>query len=84
MPKAKIENLMTELHERFGEVGMSTEQERLLADLQTHMHDISEGSVKDPTPLESIQLMIDDLGDNHPNVSAILRELLDTLKNIGV
>lgn len=84
MPKAKIENLMTELHDRFGEMEPSPQQERLLAELQSHVHDVSEGSVKDPTPLESIQLMIDDLGDNHPNVSALLRELLDTLKNIGV
>jgi len=84
MPKAKIENLMSELHERFGEVDMSPQQERLLAELQAHVHDATEGSVKDPTPLESVQLMIDDLGDNHPNVSALLRELLDTLKNIGV
>jgi len=84
MPKAKIENLMSELHERFGEVDMSPQQERLLAELQAHVHDVTEGSVKDPTPLESVQLMIDDLGDNHPNVSALLRELLDTLKNIGV
>lgn len=84
MAKAKIENLMTELHERFGEMETSAQQERLLAELQAHMHDGAEGSVKDPTPLESIQLMIDDLGDNHPNVSALLRELLDTLKNIGV
>lgn len=84
MPKAKIENLMTELHDRFGEMETSPQQERLLAELQAHVHDVSEGSVKDPTPLESIQFMIDDLGDNHPNVSTLLRELLDTLKNIGV
>jgi hypothetical protein len=84
MAKAKIENLMTELHERFGEVEMSAEQQRLLADLEARFQGASAGSVKDPTPLESIQLMIEDLGENHPNVSAILRELLDTLKNIGV
>ena len=84
MARAKIENLMSELHERFGEVGTSPQQERLLAELQARVHDVSEGSVKEPTPLETIQVMIDDLGDNHPNVSALLRELLDTLKNIGV
>jgi Predicted hydrolases or acyltransferases (alpha/beta hydrolase superfamily) len=84
MPKAKIENLMTELHERFGEQQMSAEQQRLLRELQSHVHDVTDGAVKDPTPLETIQLMIDDLGENHPNVSALLRELLDTLKNIGV
>ncbi len=84
MPKARIENLMTELHERFGEQQMSAEQQHLLSELQAHMHDVTDGTVKEPTPLETIQLMIEDLGDNHPNVSALLRELLDTLKNIGV
>lgn len=83
MAKAKIENLMTELHERFGEVEASPQQAQLLEDLQARIHDVSEGPV-DPTPLNTIEMMIESLGEKHPNVTVLLRELLDTLKNIGV
>lgn len=84
MAKAKIENLMTELHERFGELEPSPQQDKLLADLQARMHDLDENGIVDPTPVESIELMLESLGEDHPKVAVVLRELLDTLKNIGV
>ena len=84
MSKAKIENLMTELHDRFGELEPSPQQERLLAELQTHMHETTEGVKSDLTPLETIELLLDNLGGDHPRAAAVLRELMDTLKNIGV
>lgn len=84
MPKARIENLMTELHERFGELEPSPQQEQLLEALQQHIHGVAEGDKPDPTPLETIELLLDNLGEDHPRVVAVLRELMDTLKNIGV
>jgi len=84
MPKAKIENLMTELHDRFGEVEPSPQQTQLLAELQQNMHLTTDSDDADPTPVETIELLLDNLGDDHPRVAAVLRELMDTLKNIGV
>lgn len=84
MPKAKIENLMTELHDRFGEVDSSPQQTQLLAQLEQHMHSVTEGDKSDPTPVETIELLLDNVGEDHPRVAAVLRELMDTLKNIGV
>ncbi len=84
MARAIIENLMTELHERFGELESSPQQERLLADLQAHVHTLGEDGVGDPTPVETVELMLENLGGNHPRIAAVLRELLDTLKNMGV
>lgn len=84
MPKAKIENLMTELHDRFGEVEPSPQQTQLLAQLEQHMHSVTEGDKSDPTPVETIELLLDNVGEDHPRVATVLRELMDTLKNIGV
>lgn len=84
MSKARIEYLMTELHERFGELEPSPQQQRLLAELQTHVHEVTESDKPDPTPLETIELLLDNVRGDHPRVAAILRELMDTLKNIGV
>lgn len=84
MPKAKIENLMTELHERFGEVEPSPQQTQLLAQLEQHMHSVTEGDKSDLTPVETIELLLDNVGEDHPRVATVLRELMDTLKNIGV
>lgn len=84
MPKAKIENLMTQLHELFGEASTSEQQDQLFAQLQAHVHDASESDTPDPTPLETVELMLENLGEEHPRANAVLRELLDTLKNIGV
>lgn len=84
MATTKLENLMTELHERFGEVEPSPQQQQLLDDLQQRIHNVSTGGVGEPTPLDTIEVMIESLGEKHPNVTALLRELLDTLKNIGV
>jgi hypothetical protein len=84
MPKARIENLMTELHDRFGELEPSPQQEQLLAELQKHLHAVTESDKPDLTPVETIELLLDNLGEDHPRVATVLRELMDTLKNIGV
>lgn len=84
MAKAKIENLMTELHERFGEVPASAQQELLLQELQARIEGVSDSDSTTATPMETAELMLESLGEEHPNVTALLRELLDTLKNIGV
>lgn len=82
--QAKIENLISELHELFGDERDSTQQKELLAQLQAHIHDASDSAPVEPTPLESIELLLEEMGESHPKTSAVLRELLDTLKNIGV
>lgn len=84
MPKAKINNLISELNEIFGSNGESEQQKKLMQDLQRHIHNASEKEEEDPTPLEIIETMLENLGEEHPKASLLLRQLLDTLKNIGV
>lgn len=84
MPKSKINNLISELNEMFGSDVPSEQQQQLLRNLESHIHSSTEKSPEDPTPLEIIETMLEDLGEEHPRASLLLKELLDTLKNIGV
>jgi hypothetical protein len=38
MPKAKITNLLTSLHDRFGDDLTSPQQQQLMEDLRNHVH----------------------------------------------
>lgn len=84
MPKQKLENLMSQLHEQFGTVEPSPQQQRLMRDLEAHVHNASEPTPEDPSLIESAELLIESLEGEHPRSTAILREILATLKNIGV
>lgn len=84
MPQKKIANLMTELHEQFGLVEPSPQQEKLMRDIESHIHNASEPTPPDPSLTESAEMLLETLGGDHPRTAAIMRELLDTLKNIGV
>lgn len=84
VPKEKINNLMTELHHTFGLGTTSEQQKKLLEELNAHVHDVNEEAPIDPTPVEIIETMLENLGEEHPKASLLLRQLLDTLKNIGV
>ncbi len=84
MPNTEINNVISELNEIFGAETPSAQQQQLLADLELHIHNSAEKPEADPTPLEIIETMLENLGDQHPKASLLLRQLLDTLKNIGV
>lgn len=84
MPQKKIDSLMSQLHEQFGTVDPSPQQEKLMRDIESHIHNASEPTPHDPSLTESAELLLESLGEDHPRTTAIMRELLDTLKNIGV
>lgn len=84
MPQKKIENLISQLHEQFGTVEPSPQQQKLMRDLESHIHSAGEPTPQDPSLIESAELMLESLGEEHPRTATIVRELLDTLKNIGV
>lgn len=84
MPQQRLENLMSELHEQFGTVEPSPQQQRLMRDLQAHIHSTSEPTPEDPSLIESAELLLESLEGDHPRSTGILREILATLRNIGV
>jgi hypothetical protein len=84
MPDKKIENLMSELHELFGSEEPSPQQQKLLADLHSHIHSSLDPDSHEPSLTETAELIIESVEQEHPRAAAIVRDLLDTLKNMGV
>jgi predicted DNA-binding transcriptional regulator YafY len=84
MPNKKIENLMSELHGLFGSDMPSPQQQKLLEDLQAHIHSSLEPDPLDPSLTETAEMLVESIEQEHPRAVAIIRDILDTLKNIGV
>lgn len=84
MPKEKIENLITELHEKLTAVDSSQQQELLLAQLQAQL-DSWEG----PTPANGdikdiVEELFHELEEKHPKTARITLEILENLGHLGL
>lgn len=84
MPKQKVAHLITDLHERFGDEEISPQQQTLLEQVKTHAHDMSEAAPADPDFLEVVEALVAEVEAEHPRAAAVLEQMLDTLKNIGI
>ena len=84
MPKAKITNLITSLHERFGDDLTSPQQQQLIRDLQSHIHAWDEKEPVDPSFQDAVNLLLEDIEEKHPKAAALVREITHVLQNIGV
>ena len=84
MPKQRIEALISELHDIYGDDQPSEAQKRLLAEVERRIHPAGVPGEPDPVPLETLELLTEELSEEHPRSTAIFREILETLKNIGV
>ena len=84
MPQEKISNLITDLHERFGDDLSSPEQQALMQALQSHAHDLGAAEPVDPSFQETLNLLMEEVEIEHPQAAAILREVMDALKNMGI
>ena len=84
MPKAKITHLMTSLHERFGDDLTSPQQQQLIKDLQSHIHAWNEKEPVDPNFQDTVNVLLEDIEEEHPKAAVIVREIMHILQNIGV
>ncbi|MGD8176811.1 DUF4404 family protein [Marinimicrobium sp. ARAG 43.8] len=85
MPQEKIRNLMTRMHETFGSDQPSDQQKHLMEQLELHTHPRGmKDTYGEPVPLETLELLVEDMEAEHPRTAAAMREILETLKNIGV
>ena len=84
MPKTKITNLITSLHDRFGDDLTSTQQQQLIKDLQSHIHAWDETEPVDPDFQDTVNLLLEDIEQEHPKAAALVREIMHILQNIGV
>jgi Domain of unknown function (DUF4404) len=84
MPKQKAIGLISDLHERFADDSVSEEQKKLLNDVKQHVHDLGESDTPEPDFIDALEVLVTDIEVEHPTASGILRNLVETLKNMGV
>lgn len=84
MPKEKIAHLISDLHDRFGDDLTSSQQQILMEQVKNHAHEMNETEPADPSFLEAVEQFVAEVEVEHPRAAAILEQVLDTLKNIGI
>ena len=84
MPKEKIQHLITDLHERFGDSITSPQQEALIEQLNRHVHDMNTEEPADPDFIDTVDELIKEMEVEHPAATGVLSQVLEILKNIGV
>lgn len=83
MPKQHIEGLLTQLHEKFADSDTSPQQEEMLARMQSQLADW-EGPKPPEDFTETAEILLQEIEDDHPTASRLVREIINTLNNIGV
>ena len=83
MPKQHIEGLLGELHDRFADSDTSPQQEAMLAQMQSQLAEW-EGPKPPEDFEETAELLLQEVEEDHPLASKIIREIITTLGNIGV
>jgi hypothetical protein len=84
MPKQHAKNLISELHDKFGDDNTSSQQADLMMRLNAHIHELNEEDPVDPTMIDAVELYLTELEADHPQGASVVRQLLETLKNIGI
>ena len=84
MPKQQIENLISNLHDHFGDDATSPQQQQLIEKMERHIHNVQDPELIEPSFKETVELLIEEVEEEHPKAAAIAREILEVLGNIGV
>ncbi len=85
MPEQRAQNLISQLHDMYGDDEPSEQQKRLIEQLEMHVHPKgTKDQYGEPETLDTLEYLVEDMAVEHPRTAAVMRELLETLKNIGV
>ena len=84
MTKQTLQNLISNLHDQFGDDETSTQQQQLMQALESHIHGMDEAAPVDPNIQETLTLLVEDVEERHPQSAAIIREVMEALKNMGI
>jgi hypothetical protein len=85
MAQEKIRNLISQLHDLYWEdKTTSAQQQRLLQELEWRAHPEGTDEPEEPMPRETMEMLVEEREAEHPKTAAVMRELLETLKNIGI
>jgi ribulose kinase len=84
MTKPQIEGLLTHLHKKFAGSDTSPQQEELLRELQSQLVDWNGPKSTGRDPTVTAEMLAEQLDTEHPQLSAVVRELIATLSRIGI
>lgn len=86
--RAQLEALQQTLDDP--EFDLSTEERRSLEELANNLEarllvsEANEESVADPSLADGINLLVEDFAERYPTLSATLRNVVQTLSNMGI
>jgi hypothetical protein len=84
MSQATIKNLITSLHERFGDDLTSPQQQQLMEKLNLYSHKLDQKEPVDPDIKETLELLLEELEVQHPQAAGIIRQVIEALGNMGI
>ncbi len=85
MAQEKIQNLISQLHDLYwDDKTASVQQQRLLQELERRAHPEGTEELDEPMPRDTMEMLVEEMEVEHPKTAAVMRELLETLKNIGI
>lgn len=84
MAQTELQNLITSLHDTFGDDLTSPQQQQLMAKMRNHLHDVNEPEPSDISLKETTELLLEDIEEQHPQAAATVREILKMLGNMGI
>lgn len=84
MPIDNLKALITDLHDSFGDDETSQQQQQLMQQLQIYVHDIDTAEPVPPGLIESAEILLEEMEEGYPKTAAIIRQVINTLGNIGV
>ena len=84
MAKDKIEGLMQQLHEKLSGSETSPQQEQLLNQMESHLSDWEGPLPADGNIVNTAELLLETVEEEHPHLSRIVKEIVDVLGRIGI
>ncbi len=84
MPKKELKSLFQHLRDHLPEGEASAQQKILMDQIAYHLHEDGSPDPVDPGIRESVELLLEDIEQNHPRGAAVARNILETLGNIGI
>ena len=86
--RAQLEALQQTLDDP--EISLSAEEHSSLEELANHIEarllvrEANEESLADPSLVDGVNLMVEELSERYPTLSATLRNVVQTLSNMGI
>ncbi len=81
--KLTINNLMTQLHDTFGDDEPSPQVAQLMQEMERHVQHW-ESPAPEEALLDTAEALATELEVEHPAATSIIRKIIETLNNMGV